>query len=301
MVSAKIHDASNCNNKGPQAARTVAVGGAWVTRKSAGRSMIRMVHMLRRAHGLSQKDFANSWRDRHGPLVASVQTDMDIVRHLQIHPDPAAQGIDNQAAAARGGMQPAFDGIAEYWWKSEESLRLALASDAGKSAAADLVESERQFVDLAASPMWFATEFPQVATTLQRPVARLRSDVMRLHFALRPAHGLGEEDARRYWLETHGPLIRSHSPARGLIAYNQVHRLETPLVFSFTAPRGTAVEPYLGHAESWFQRPSGQEPPPEMLAAMEAAIRDEENFIDWNRSTILVGKELVFIDREWAL
>ena len=264
--------------------------------------MIRLVHLLRRAQNVTKEAFAGFWRDVHGPLVASVQTHLDIVRHLQVHPDPAGQGIDAQAAAARGGMQPAFDGIAEYWWKSEESLRLALARDPGRSAAARLVDSERQFVDLACSPMWFASEFPQVATSLQRPVARMRSDVMRLHFALQPLQSLSNEDARRYWLESHGPLIRSHAAARGVIAYNQVHRLETPLLLaSFTTPRGTVVEPYLGHAESWFPRPPGHEPSPEMRAAMEAAIEDEKKFIDWSRSTILVGKELVFVDREWAL
>ena len=263
--------------------------------------MIRMVHMLRRAPGLSQEDFAAAWRDVCGPLVASVQTDLDIVRYLQIHFDPAAQGIDSQAAEARGGMQPSFDGIAEYWWRSEAALRSALTCAAGKSAAEQLVANERQFVDLPASPLWFATEYPQVATTLHRPVARLRSNVMRLHFALQPLPRLSEVEARRYWLETHGPLIRSHSPARGLIAYNQVHRLDCPLVTAFSSPRGTSAEPYLGHAESWFERSSGQEPPPEMRAAMNAAIEDEARFIDWARSTILVGKELVFVDREWAV
>jgi hypothetical protein len=263
--------------------------------------MIRLVHLLRRAQNLTKEAFANAWRDLHGPLVASAQNHLDIVRHLQIHADPAGQGIDAQAAAARGGMPPAFDGIAEYWWRSEESLRLVLGSDAGRSAAARLVESERHFIDLTHSPMWFAIEFPQVATSLQRPVARMRSDVMRLHFALRPPQSLGDADARRYWLESHGPLIRSHSAARGVIAYNQVHRLETPLLASFTTPRGTIAEPYLGHAESWFPRPAGHAVSPEMRAAMEAAIEDEKKFIDWSQSTILVGKELVFVDREWAL
>ena len=263
--------------------------------------MIRLVHMLRRAPGLTQEQFAAAWRDGNGPLVASVQTDLDIVRYLQVHPDPAAQGIDSQAAEARGGMQLPYDGIAEYWWRSEDALRMALSSAAGKSAAERLVESERQFVDLPASPLWFATEYPQVASTLHRPVARLRSGVMRLHFALQPLQSFPEDDARGYWLGTHGPLIRSHSPARGLIAYNQVHRHDCPLLTAFSSPRGVIAEPYLGHAESWFERSSSQEPPPEMRAAMNAAIEDEAKFIDWSRSTILVGKELVFVDREWAL
>lgn len=264
--------------------------------------MIRMVHLLRRAQGLSPGEFAGMWRDRQGPLVASVQAELDIVRYVQVHPDPASQGIDAQAAAARGGMQPSFDGVAEYWWASEEALQRALGGNAGRTAAARLVEGEREFVDLAASPLWFAVEYPQVATGLLRPVARLRSDIMRLHFALRPAQALSEAEARRYWLEAHGPLIRSHSPARGVMGYNQVHRVESELVSAFAQPRDVAeTQPYMGHAESWFQRPSRQEPPPEMRAAMEAAIRDEAKFIDWSRSTILVGKELVFVDREWAL
>ena len=263
--------------------------------------MIRLVHMLRRAPGLTQEQFAAAWRDGNGPLVASVQTDLDIVRYLQVHPDPAAQGIDRQAAEARGGMQLPYDGIAEYWWRSEDALRMALSSAAGKSAAERLVECEQQFVDLPASPLWFATEYPQVASTLHRPVARLRSGVMRLHFALQPLQGLPEVDARRYWLGTHGPLIRSHSPARGLIAYNQVHRHDCSLLAAFSAPRGATAEPYLGHAESWFERSLGLEPPPEMRAAMNTAIEDEAKFIDWRSSTILVGKELVFVDREWAL
>ena len=241
------------------------------------------------------------WRDVHGPLVASVQTDLDIIRHTQTHPDPAGQGIDRQAAKTRGGMQPAFDGIAEYWWKSEAALRSVLNTEHGQAAADRLVKGERTLVDLPASPMWFAAEYPQVATSLHRPVANLRSSLMRLHFSLRALPHLSDEQARRYWLEMHGPLIRSHSPARGLVAYNQVHRVDTSLLDRFCVPRSTTAEAYLGHAESWFERPSGEEPPPERRAAMDAAIQDEARFIDWDRSTIFVGKELVFVDCEWAL
>lgn len=263
--------------------------------------MIRLVHMLRRAPGCSQQEFGAIWRDANGPLVASLQSDLDLVRYLQIHPDPADQGLDTAAAAARGGMLEPFDGIAEYWWKSPESLRTALSTATGSAAADKLVASESRFVDLAASPLWFAIEYPQVATGLHRPVARYRSNLMRLHFALRPPAILAEADARRYWLEEHGPLIRSHSPARGLVAYNQVHRCECPLLSAFTAPRGSTAAPFLGHAESWFERPVDDRLPFEMQAAMAAALEDERKFIDWSGSTIRVGKELVFVDREWVL
>jgi EthD domain len=263
--------------------------------------VIRLVHLLRRAPGLSQTEFSTLLRDRHGPLLASVQTDLDIVRYVQTHPDPAGQGLGQAAADARGGMQPAFDAVAEYWWQSEASLERALASPAGKAAAQMLVEGERGLADLAASPMWFAIEYPQVSSGLVRTVARMRSTVMRIHFALQPLASLTDDQARLYWLGTHGPLVRSHSVARGLIAYNQVHRLDCPLLSAFTGPRGTTADPCLGHAEAWFERPSGLAPPAETLAAMTAAIEDEARFIDWDRSTILVGKELTFVDREWAM
>lgn len=263
--------------------------------------MIRLVHMLRRAPGLSPQEFAAIWRDSNGPLIASLQTDLDIVRYLQVHPDPADQGIDAAAADMRGGMLRPYDGVAEFWWKSADALRLALSSSPGESAADRMVASEKSFVDLPASPLWFATEFPQVATTLHRPVARTRSSVMRLHFALQPREALSDAAARRYWLEEHGPLIRSHAPARGLLAYNQVHRCDCPLLSTFSLSRGTMAAPFLGHAESWFERPTGGRPPPEMQAAMDAAIADEQKFIDLRASTILVGKELIFVDREWAL
>jgi hypothetical protein len=263
--------------------------------------MIRLVHMLRRKPGLSPRDFAAIWRDSNGPLVASLQTDLDLVRYVQLHPDPAALGLDTKAAEARGGMEQPFDGIAEYWWKSADALAAALSTGAGASGADRLVASEREFVDLPASPLWFATEFPQVATGLYRPVARLRSSIMRLHFALRARDGLGDAETKRYWLEDHGPLIRSHAPARGLLAYNQVHRRDSPLEAVFRESRGTVADAYLGHAESWFERPDGSAPRPEQQSAIDAAIEDERAFIDWRASTILVGKELLFVDREWAL
>ncbi|MES2493375.1 MAG: EthD domain-containing protein [Pseudomonadota bacterium] len=265
--------------------------------------MIRLVQLLRRPHGMSHDEFAAIWRDEHGPLVASLQTTLDLVRHVQLHPDPAGQGLDAAAAAARSGMQPSFDGIMETWWRSEAALRATLESDVGNAAHALLVENERRFLDMAASPLWLAREYPQVASGFARPAAGLRSGVMRLHFALQPLPHLTDDAARRYWLTQHGPLVRSHAVARGTIAYNQVHRDDDPaaaqLAAALTGSRGTTAAPYLGHAEAWFDRLAGHAGPEKDNGAG-GALADERNFIDWDRSTLLVGKELVFVEREWA-
>jgi hypothetical protein len=65
-------------------------------------------------------------------------------------------------AAQRGGMEPPYDGVAELWWESEETLTGALATAAGQAAGAALLEDERRFIDLPNSPLWFAHEYPQV-------------------------------------------------------------------------------------------------------------------------------------------
>ena len=261
--------------------------------------MIRMVHLLRRKAGVSADAFTRQLRDVHGPLVAGHQVTLGIVRHVQTHPAVGAEAMMEEGSRVRGGTEPAYDAITEYWWKSESDLADALASDTGRAALSAMVDCEAGFVDAAASPLWFAHEYPQVATFAPRAVARHKTGVVRVHFALRPLPGMSTAEAQRYWLTMHGPLVRSHAVARGFVAYTQVHMCETPLADAMRQARGSTAEPYTGHAEAWFERLTPRVGP-EAQAATEAAVADERNFIDWQRSTFLVGKELVFVDRDWS-
>lgn len=261
--------------------------------------MLRLIHLVYRTPAMSAEQFRTQWRDRHGPLVASLQTDLDLVRYVQLQPDPAGQGLDRQACEARGTPGDPPDGVAEYWWRSEQAFAAAMSTDQGRAASAALAQSEAALVDPDRSAMWFAHEYAQVATGFVRPVARYRSGVMRLLFAFQQLPHLSMAEAQRYWLGTHGPIIRSHSAARGLLAYNQVHRFDSRLLESWAPSRNARAEPYIGHAESWFDRLSGPAGP-ELENAKQAALADEQNFIDWSRAAILVGKECVFVDRDWA-
>jgi hypothetical protein len=261
--------------------------------------MLRLIHLIRRKAGMSPAEFRDGLRDVHGPLVAAHQTDLDLVRYAQLHPDPADQGLDRQACSARGMTGAAFDAAAEYWWRSEGAFLAALATERGRAAAGLLASREAEWTESSASPMWLACEYPQVATGFARPVARFRTGVMRLLFAFQALPTLTDEQARRYWLAEHGPLVRSHSAARGLLAYNQVHRIDGRALEAWPAAAAVEAPPFLGHAESWFDRlsaPSG----PELEDAKQAALADERRFIDWSRATIIVGKECVFVDRDWA-
>ena len=260
--------------------------------------MIRMVHLLRRKSGMAAADFQVYWRDEHGPRVASGQKRLNVLRYVQTHRDPASEEGDKSARAARGGMEHAYDGVSEYWWSSEQVLAAALGTAGGERAMQEIAADEAGFLDAALSPLWFAYEYPQVSILRERAVARPKTGVMKVNFALRQKPGLGFDEAQLYWRTVHGPLLRQHAVARGMLCYQQVHRFDSGLSAELRARRGSTAEPYMGHAEAWFDRlsmPSG----PEASDASAAAIADERNFIDLRNSSILTGKELVFIDRSW--
>jgi uncharacterized protein (TIGR02118 family) len=257
-------------------------------------SMIRLVYLLRRKPELSLEEFHRYWRDEHGPLVAFHQVGLGIVRYTQSHrvEDPA----NDSMAAARGGMEPPYDGVAELWWESEGALAAASATERGRRGGAELLTDEARFIDLPASPLWLAHEYPQVNPVPETVVARPKSPVVKLHFPLRHPPGMTLEAAQTYWRTMHGPLIRSMAAGMGMLRYQQVHRYASPLEAVLRDARGTAVEAYTGHAEAWVDR-AVRRGGPEAAAAGRAAVEDEARFIDFGRSAIWFGKEHVFIDR----
>lgn len=261
--------------------------------------MIRTISLLRRHAGTSPDAFGAACRDELGPLVAAHQVRLGVLRYVQTHRDLASAELEAAARSKRGGMEAPYDSIEEYWFASDETLGATLAGSQGRGALDELWAVTARICDLAASPLWFAHEYPQVSVQRERVVARARTGVVKVHLPLRPLASLSDAEARRYWLTVHGPLVRSHSVARGSLCYQQVHRYDSALARELAARRGCRVLDYLGHAEAWFDRlvpRSGAE----AAAAEAAAIDDERAFIDWSRSNFLVGKELVYVDRDGA-
>lgn len=256
--------------------------------------MIRLVYLLRRRQDLTLEAFQRYWRETHGPLVASFATAMNLQRYIQVHAleDPISAAMRE----ARGGMEPGYDGVAELWFESEEALAETLASDAGQAAGAALLEDEAKFIDLPASPLWLGVEYPQVNPVGEALFATPRSSYQKLYFPLRMRSALGLEVGQRYWRMHHGPLIRSQAQAAGILRYQQVHRLESEMEATLRAARGTEVPAYDGHAEVWVDRALRRDGV-EVRRANERAIADESKFIDFPRSTMWMGKELVFVDR----
>ncbi len=121
--------------------------------------MIKLVYCLRRLPGLSREEFQRYWWETHGPLVRERAPAMGIRRYVQVH---TVDSPLNDALRQSRGAEEAFDGVAELWWDSAEALAQATATPEGRTAARDLLEDERRFIDFARSAIFIAQERPVV-------------------------------------------------------------------------------------------------------------------------------------------
>ncbi len=118
--------------------------------------MIKLVVALRRRPDLSLEEFQTYWRETHAPLVAELAEALNIQRYVQMH-TMDLPGLHRALQRRNGGSPEPYDGVAETWYDSLDSLGGddPAMLDAQKALAAD----EPNFIDLANSPMWLSEEF----------------------------------------------------------------------------------------------------------------------------------------------
>ena len=121
--------------------------------------MIHLMFCLRRLPHLSREAFQDYWRNTHGPLVASVAETLQIRRYVQLH---SFSTETNAPTRASRDAPPEYDGVAELWFDSLESLAANGQREEARAAGALLLEDERRFIDLARSPLWWGEEKPIV-------------------------------------------------------------------------------------------------------------------------------------------
>ncbi len=119
--------------------------------------MIKLVFCLRRQAQLTREEFQRYWYENHAALVRKHSAALRIQRYVQTH---TLGGPITEALRASRGAPEEYDGVAEIWWRSEEDLAEATASQAGRAAGQELLEDERKFIDLAHSPLWVCRERP---------------------------------------------------------------------------------------------------------------------------------------------
>lgn len=102
-----------------------------------------------------------------------------------------------------------------------------------------------------------------------------------------------EAEFHRYWLEQHGPLVKSLADATGALRYVQSHTIAPQRNEGLRRGRGTAAG-YDGIAEVWFESLEALAErfrSEEARAADRAMAADEAGFIDLASSCVFFTEE----------
>lgn len=118
--------------------------------------------------------------------------------------------------------------------------------------------------------------------------------MIKIVFCLRRLPTLPPDEFYRYWLENHGPLVRSHAATLRIRRYTQGHTFSDPRLDPAAGARGCEVTPYDGVAELYWDsvedlvEAAGS---PEGLAAGRALLEDERRFIDLPNSSLFFVRD----------
>ncbi|MFP5305915.1 MAG: EthD domain-containing protein [Gammaproteobacteria bacterium] len=122
--------------------------------------MIKVVFCLRRLPQLSRAQFQDYWRSVHAPLVRERAAILGIRRYVQCHTVDHASTAMMQASRGCGDD---YDGIAELWFDSAETMFARVDDARVRQAGYELLEDERRFIDLPRSPLFLVREHEFVA------------------------------------------------------------------------------------------------------------------------------------------
>ena len=124
--------------------------------------------------------------------------------------------------------------------------------------------------------------------------------MIKVCYCLKRLPHLSREEFQRYWRREHTRAAgRDAAEVLAIRRYTQLHTLDDDSSARMRATRDCAIEEFDGIAEVWFDDVD------EFFAAMDtdrgrevlrAMIADEANFVDWTRSTVVVGREQPLIE-----
>lgn len=118
-------------------------------------------------------------------------------------------------------------------------------------------------------------------------------------YCVRRHPNISPEDFRKYWIEKHGPYVKSFATALRARRYVQSHTIDSPLNAYAQQPRGTKP-PYDGITELWWDSqddlvaalstPAGQE-------ANNLLAQDEGRFCDLPNCSVFFTQEYTIFDQ----
>lgn len=117
--------------------------------------------------------------------------------------------------------------------------------------------------------------------------------MVKLVYVIRRKSNLSVEEFERYWLQTHGPKVRSVARELRALRYVQSHPRMPDTNEAFVESRGLG-KPYDGITELWWEKPEDLEQAlasSEGDAAARMLIGDESEFIDFAESCMFMTEE----------
>ncbi|MFE5286038.1 EthD domain-containing protein [Nocardia sp. NPDC056611] len=129
----------------PRAAAETEPGGA-----------VKLICALRRRQDRTPDQFNDYWLKVHGPIAIKALTALGATRYVQSH---TTDTVLNATVAVSHSTGPAYDGITEAWFPSEQRLLAALATPAGTQANQALADNEKEFIDVAQSSYFLTKEY----------------------------------------------------------------------------------------------------------------------------------------------
>jgi hypothetical protein len=121
--------------------------------------------------------------------------------------------------------------------------------------------------------------------------------MLKVMFCLKRLPHLSVQEFQRCWCEIHAPLVWKHRGALKVTRYVQLHTQHGPVAEKLRHFRGSP-EPFDGVAEVWYESADalvelGRSQ--DGRAASRELLEDEKRFVDFSRSPIWPGTEMLII------
>lgn len=217
--------------------------------------MIHVFYFITRKPTTPDAEFHRYWREAHGPIVKHIK---QLKRYVQSHRIPFA------------GSNSLYDGAAEVWLEDEAALiALRQSQEYLRGALAD----EPNFIDMGRVE-WMVTKDHVILDGPQTP------NLVKTVFQLKRKPGMSLADARKYWLEVHGPIV---CKLPGLRRYVQSHLLDG--AYNYAEPKWDGV------AQLWVDDVAAMQRMLESREFTEGAWPDGEKFLDLSLARSFVAQE----------
>jgi EthD domain len=273
--------------------------------------MYELVLCHRKKFGLGYHEFHNHWRQARSALVLELQPALGYTSYAQLHQTSrlnplylsilftrsrlvtsllASKKLPPAQPSSRMRWEERWDVTDEFLFPSKDAMVQALMSEAGTAAARRLVEDQ--------TPRVRRTEVVTAEQFVAAPDPAPPLMDARTVFFLRRRPEMTREEMLGYWGDSHKKTVLSLQSDLKYRAYNQLHVRSAPelaaVVHRF---EGAAAEEFDGVAELCFTSQwdlvKGIFRPVTELANLKL-VKDETNFVDGQRSELVLGNHYRF-------